>query len=237
MKVFLKFNKESQSAKLCLIQWLTLFKDYEVKVICDLEEAETFLKGIVPKHLIVRTNYKLGFKYSNCYGGKKAKHWCRAASANLTAYSLADDDYFWLIDADDTMFLTDDLESIRNKIKLAECYGIDKNLDGFSLDFYREIVNDHWSFGVALLRTKIDLSKLKTIDPIRAINESKEANMDSAFDILRKDGIYNLENFIFDNTFFQHHVDRNKWLPFGVYHWKNNKLWDYVDIADGVINF
>lgn len=238
MKVFLKFNKDTQSAKMCLEQWIDIFEGYEIQIICDLEDPYEIIGDIMAQYPVVNTNYKLGFKYSQCFGGKKANHWQRAGSANLTAYKLAkDDEYFWLIDADDTMFITEDISPIKEKIKQAEQYCKEKSLDGFSLDFYREIVNNHWSFGVAILKTDVDLSLLRLVDPIRAIDITKVANMDSAFDLLKRDGHFTLESFVFNGTFFQHHVDRKDWLPYGVYYWKDGKLWNKTELAKGVISF
>lgn len=242
MKVFLKFNRDTRSARICLDQWLKIFEGYDITIICDLFNLPEFnckrIKDLKTKYKIINTNYNLGSKYQHCFGGKQSKQWERAGSANLTAYHEAQNsDYFWLIDADDTMFVSSNLNNIKERLKTVENYCIDNLLDGISLDFYREIVNDHWSFGVAFLKSNIDLSLMLSVDTVQAEQDTKVINMDSAFDWLRRKKLYNLESFVLNDTFFQHHVDRQKWLPFGLYYWNDGKLWNNVNLKPNVISF
>jgi hypothetical protein len=240
MKVFLKFNRDTASARICLDHWLQIFADDDVTIICDLTNLKT--EGL-PKRInditfpIVNTTYSLADRYKNCFGGGKGEIWRKAGAANLTAYRLAKpDDKFWLIDADDTMFVSTNFRELRKKLHRAEKYFDKNNLDGFSIDFYRELVNDHWSFGVALMSTHTRLNLLTDVTPEEQREHIKEVNLDGAFDVLRRKRIYNLQSFVLNDMFFHHHVDRPK-LSYGLYYWTNNSIWNKIPLANDIISF
>jgi hypothetical protein len=240
MKVFLKFNRDTAAAKICLDHWLKIFRDDDITIISDLYDvtAETKIKRLADiKVPIVNTDYSLSTEYQNCFGGGKGELWRRAGAANFTAYKLAGiDTTFWLIDADDTMFVSTDYTEIRSRLLSAEQHFKEKKLDGLSIDFYRELVNDHWSFGVCLLTTNTKLTLLKEVDPIEISQIIKYINLDGAFDVLRRNKIFKLESFVLNNYFFHHHVDRPQ-LSFGLYHWIDNTLWNKIPLASDVISF
>lgn len=240
MKVFLKFNRDTAAAKICLDHWLKIFVDYEVVVISDLYKvgSEVKIKRLADIDVpIVNTDYSLATQYQNCFGGGKEELWSRAGAANFTAYKLAGaDTAFWLIDADDTMFVSTDYADLRNRLSQAENHFDQNKLDGLSIDFYRELVNDHWSFGVCLLTTATNLESLKTVNPEDISQIIKYINLDGAFDVLRRNKVYKLESFVFDNCFFHHHVDRPQ-LSFGLYHWSNNTLWNKIPLGSDIISF
>lgn len=232
-KVFLKFNRTSGAAKICFDQWIKIFHGYDLTIISDTDDVT--LSKLRKNFDVINTDYSLTNSFLNCFENDK---WIRAGAANLTAYKNAvHEDYFWLIDADDTIFYASNLEIIQQKIKDAEKYCIEKNLDGFSLDFYRELVNDHWSFGVCILKSSIDLEKLKLVEPEQVKTDSIRLNLDGAFDFLRRNSIFNLQSFIFEDTFFHHHVGEWKHLSLGVYHWKNGFIWDKIKLSEEIVIF
>jgi hypothetical protein len=236
MKVFLKYNRDDTGSKICLYQWLEIFRSYEIIIACDLftpDNVPDYLKNIDPtiKFKIVNTDYSTG----NVLPFKARKK--KQASANLSCFKHAGNDrHFWIVDADDTQFLVRDPNLVREKLKIAEKIFLEKNLDGFSLDFYRETHFDHWSFGVCLLKTKLDLSKLDLIKPEDVDNTpGLTKNLDSWFDMLRRKKIYNLESFVFDNIPFQHCINPMTEPMHGIYFWNNKKLGN-IDLKPDVIS-
>jgi hypothetical protein len=164
---------------------------------------------------------------------KKAKR--NMASANITPFRyLNGADSFWIIDADDTLFLGSSIISVREKLKKAEEHLKNNNLDGFSLDFYRNL-NDGWTFGVCLLSAKCPWEKISTLTD-EEINDSGYArNVDTAFHLLWKKGIFRLANFVFDGLAFQHVVNNYPEMPHGIYIWHRGRLWDKPLQSDVVV--
>jgi hypothetical protein len=229
-KVFLKFNRDDPSAVVCLCFWLNLYQGYDVYIVCDLFDAKNdhipdYLKPLLAYNSakIINTDYSLGNEYTPHF--KKRKR--NMSSANLTCFSYLtkEDNCLWIIDADDTMFLSRDFEGLRTKLNTAEKYLLDNKLDGFSLDFYREH-NDTWTFGVCLLDAKIAWKKISEVQ-IQELEELGLAlNGDSIFDILGRKGTYKLKSFVFDEFAFQHIINNFPKLAAGIYWWKDRKLWD-----------
>ena len=233
-KVFLKFNRNDESALLCLQYWLALFKNYQILIICDLFKdtgpIPKFLKPILQPYnvQIKNTDYTLRAQTDELFiKGTKVKQSC----ANLTCFKYLDeeDKFFWLIDADDTMFLSREFASLREKLVSAENILLNESLDGLSLDFYREAF-DQWSFGVCLLNKNIDLEKLKD----KSLFKNSVVNLDGAFDELRKSGSYQLKSFVINGYGFQHLINRFKGLKGGIYFWNDGMLWD-IPLKDDVI--
>ena len=239
MKVFLKFNREEPFSKVCLTHWLEVFHDYEILIVCDLfkvrqDPIPEFLQNLTRGKNVkfINTNYSLGDEYAPmCKSRKRAM-----ASANLVCFQhiKPDENCFWIIDADDTMFLTKDYVNLKERLKMAEKYLIDNSLDAFSLDFYREY-NDTWTFGVCLMNTKINWKLIKTITGDDVTKYNISLNCDSIFDILGRKGVFKLKNFIIDRYAFQHVVNNFRKLNVGVYFWSDKKLWDIPLKEDIVI--
>lgn len=236
MKVFLKYNRDDTGSKICLFQWLEIFRDYEIIIACDLftpDRVPNYIRETMPdiKFKLVNTDYSTG----NTLPFKARKK--KQASANLSCFKhVGKDRHFWIVDADDTQFLVRDPNIVREKLKVAEKIFTDRNLDGFSLDFYRETHFNHWSFGVCLLKSNLDLSKLNLIVPEDVDNTpGLTKNLDSWFDMLRRKNIYKLESFVFDNVPFQHCINPMSEPRHGIYLWNNNKL-DSYDLKPDVIS-
>lgn len=241
LQVFLKFNRSELASQLCLQHWIEIFQDCKITIVCDLfnsgrgEPVPDFLQKIISgKGInIINTNYALGEKYTPNYKARKRKQ----SSANLTCFELGKNlPYYWLIDADDTMFLTRDYQYIREKLRAAENYFLQHTLDGFSLDFYREINFDHWSFGVCLLKGSIPFEKILTVDPVKPTQyQGLTQNLDSYFDILRRENQMKLMSFVIDKMAFQHQLTPFHTVPNGIYFWSDKKLWQYPLPSDVVI--
>jgi hypothetical protein len=242
----LKFNRWTMESYICLKFWLSLVANTGRK--CFLLQDLWINSGNFPKEfqalvesmnlqLIVRsTNYE---KHRNLKFVKpESKRWALAAAANLTAFELTQEDYFWLIDADDTIFLTEP-KQILEKLCLAEELAMLKSLDGFSYAFYRHVWLNHWSLGIALMKTRIPLDIVADVHAADIEKLHISDNIDGAFDLLRRNGILNLQSFIFNDIVFHHHTPKitawNTGAVFGVYDWRDSILNGVIKAPDDVI--
>lgn len=233
-EVFLKFNRPDISAYLCLMGWLEIFREYKITILCDCftdkNPMPAFLLEFIDKNIAIQnTDYSIGRTFLDRFPKKKSRN---QGSANLTAFKLTCADKFWLIDADDTMWLTRDFQSIKEKIHKAEYYFSAKKLDGFSLDFYREL-NDIWTFGVCLVNKDLDFSEFDLLN-IEEENKKHNTNIDICFDLMRKNKKWKLESFVFDNIPFQHTINNFRELPHGIYMWHNKKF-DKFHLKEDII--
>lgn len=237
-KAFLKFNRSDAASLLCLRFWLESFREYETYILCDLydinvDPVPTYLKSILLDYpvKIINTDYTIGKEYcQNLKGAKRGM-----ASANMTCFRyITAEDNFWIIDADDTLFLTRDYALIQDKLKLAEQYLVANNLDGFSLDFYRNL-NNGWTFGVCLLRGSMPWQLIKDVDMSPMVEAGFARNIDTAFDSLGRSGKIKLLNFVFDRLAFQHQINNYPDMPQGIYNWHRGNLWNKPLQPDVVI--
>jgi hypothetical protein len=229
VKAFLKIHRTDPASVLCLRFWLETFKTYDTYILCDrynpnTEPAPDWLKTalIDYKVTVVNSDYSIGETFcQNLKGAKRGM-----ASANMTAFKHVNKHQgFWMIDADDTLFLTRDFDGIREKLKAAEHYLITNGLDGFSLDFYRNL-NNGWTFGVCLLKGSMDWQKIKDVDMGPMVDLGFARNIDTAFDSMSRAGTIKLANFVFDRYAFQHQCNNYPDMPHGIYTWHRGKLWD-----------
>lgn len=229
VKAFLKIHRTDPSSIICLRFWLELFKNYKTFILCDrykpgVDPTPEYLKTVLIDYnvTVINSDYSIGETYCrNLKGAKRGM-----ASANLTAFQhINKEENFWMIDADDTMFLTRDFDELREKLKKAEQYLTDNNLDGFSLDFYRNL-NDGWTFGVCLLKGSMPWQLIKDVDMGPMTDKGFARNIDTAFDSMSKSGVIKLANFVFDRQAFQHQCNNYPDMPHGIYVWHRNKLWD-----------
>lgn len=223
-EVFLKFNRPDISSYLCLMSWIEIFHGYKIFIICDCFSTQkpmpNFLREYIGDQItIVNTDYSIGRSFLDRFPKKKSRN---QGSANLTAFSLATTETLWIIDADDTMWLTRDYHILKEKILRVELYLAKHRLDGLSLDFYREL-NDIWTFGMCYVRKNLDFSKFDLLD-IELENKKHNTNIDICFDLMRKKSEWKLESFVFDGLPFQHLINNFKDLPHGIYMWANARF-------------
>jgi hypothetical protein len=237
MKAFFTFNRNDTTSLICLYNWLEIFKDYDVTLVCDLYDVArqpkpSYLSNIPFSFKVINTNYKLG----EILPFKARKR--MQASAKLTCFEQArSEGYFWMVDADDTMFLTRNLDLIREKLKRVEQLSLEKNLDGFSLDFYRETHHDHWSFGLSFLKSNISFDLFKQVTPEDTDTiPGLTKNLDSWFDVLRRRKILKLESYVFDNIPFQHNINPMSAPMHGIYLWNNRILNGVGSLREDVIS-
>jgi len=230
MKVYLKFNKTDTVGYMCLLSWLEIYKEHQIILVCDLfdvnnDEIPYLLKHILDQHSlpieIINTDYSLSRPFDDVILDKRYR---RAAAANLTCFKHnLDDPFFWLVDADDTMFLTRNFEPIKEKLKIVEKLAVDENLDSLALDFYR-MQNGTWSFGICIVKQDLDFVEIADNLTEDQWNPKDTRCLDIWFDKLRLQNKLNLKSFVLDKTSFIHYVHKTKTLPYTLYEWSDNKL-------------
>ena len=239
IKVFLKFNRpiEKTYPLNCLRYWLETFKFHETYILTDLFDHKSsipdFLKSILVdyKIKIINSDYSIGATY--CQNMKKAKR--NMASANMTPFKhIEGSPAFWIIDADDTRFLSANMDDVREKLIKAEDYLLSNNLDAFSLDFYRNL-NNGWTFGVCLINANCNWKQISNLTPEEIESTGMARNIDTAFHVLGQKKIFKIKNFVLDNEVFQHVANNYPEMPHGIYIWYKGKLWDKPLQSDVVV--
>ena len=120
MKVYLKYNKqpkEDSKSLECLLKWIKIFKSYDITIITDIYQVndtqpEEFLSFADLR--FINTDYSLSSELDHML---KTSRWKKVAASNLSCYKDSNYQPFWLIDADDTMFLNEDYNLLIRKIK------------------------------------------------------------------------------------------------------------------------
>ena len=222
-KAFLKIDRMDSSGILCLRFWLEVFKNYETYILCDRETdlLETVQKDYPQAKLIQSDRTVIA---ECCTTLKSSKR--NMAAANLTGFKLSQNaDAFWMIDADYTMFLSHAYDRVQEKLRIAEQQFVERELDAYSLDFYRNH-NNGWTFGVALIRTNISMDLLASVQgpEMRDLNFAR--NIDTVFHVLWKKEQLKCANFVFTGIAFQHTYNNYPLMPQGVYYWNKGCLWE-----------
>jgi len=239
--VFLKIDRDVPHTLLCLRFWLETFKNYKTFVLCDnkalAEKLHNCLVYDYPAAELIESDRSLVTYLQQLKSSKR-----NMATANLSGFEKSNDaDLFWMIDADDTMFLTHNFEIINEKLHHAENYLVKNNLDGFSLDFYSTQVRkgdtkpcDAWTFGVALFRANLNWRELVEVTADEMEKYLFARNIDSVFHCMRARGKWKLESFVFNGLSFQHLYNNYPAMPNGVYYWRKRKLWD-IQLPDRIV--
>ena len=241
VNAFLKVDRDAPHTLLCLRFWLETFKSYRTFVLCDNKELESKLHKMLtndyPSTILVESDRRLVRYLRELKSSKR-----NMATANLSGFELSKDaDLFWMIDADDTLFLTNNFTIINEKLRLAESYLSDNKLDGFSLDFYSTQIRkgdtkpcDAWTFGVALFRANLNWRELVEVKADEMEQYLFARNIDSVFHCMRARGKWKLESFVFNDFSFQHLYNNYPAMPNGVYYWRKRKLWD-IQLPDRIV--
>ena len=220
------------SAVLCLRFWLEVFKTYETYILCDKEtNLLDSIQTDYPQAKLISSNRSV---IAECCGTLKGSK-RNMAAANLTGFKMSQNaDAFWMIDADDTMFLTRSFNILNNKFEQAEHIFQEQKFDAFSLDFYRNL-NNGWTFGVALMRSSLPYQRIKEVDGQDMVDMGLARNIDSAFHVLGDRGIIKRGNFVFNKMAFQHLYNNYPLMPEGIYYWSAKHLWN-VPLQSDVIS-
>jgi hypothetical protein len=231
---FLKINRTGPSSIACLRHWLEIFRNHNTYILCDWPQPwpQELISAQqdYPQSKIISSDRSLT---EYCGALKGAKH--GMASANLTGFTYSQNaDAFWMIDADDTQFLTYDFDLIRQKVQRAEQVFQEQLYDAFSLDFYRNL-NNGWTFGMALIRSSCPWQRMQELTGDELVAQGMARNIDTAFHVMGLKGILKIGNFVFDRLAFQHLYNNYPAMPHGIYNWHKGNLWDKPLQSDVII--
>ena len=227
--VFLKIDRMDMHAVHCLRFWLETFKDYPTWILCDRTEEDGSRPTILDTCFLdyPQTKFTASDRSLVTYLSELKPRKRNMATANLTGFELSksNSDNFWMIDADDTQFLTHRWDALNDKLHSAEQYLVEHSLDGFSLDFY-STHNAGWTFGVALFRSDLHWTELTQIKGDEMRDFMFPRNIDAAFHCMREKKLWKLESFVFSGMSFQHVYNNYPEMVNGVYYWNKGMLWD-----------
>lgn len=234
--IYLKINRDEDFAIRNLSHWIDVayLIGLDCYIVCDKQELierirkELFLSNecIFIKSDRGTLNQKIAKKISN-------RNWENAAYSHITTFIHAYNnkyDYFWNIDADDTMICLR-VDRIVELLKNVEKYAEEKGIDCFSMDMWRsKWKGEHWSFGITYTNGKIDWYKEMLIhcddEAYRYLESGMNYNIDCYFTYLKSWGKIQIETFYFENLKFIHYSTDffNRPVSSAFYHWTGGKL-------------
>lgn len=229
---YLKINRNDDIAYSIFQQWINIihYINADYYILCDKKEIKQTIYNKINFY-----DYDIKFLKSDYANLKKTvklltnKTWFKAGCAHLTTFkhSKSKFNYFWNIDADDTLFCIDDKKMAQILLDIS-IYAQKNNISCLSLDMWRTITNaEHWSFGVTYVDNTIDWLKfIKTILKTQEYEKEKNNwNIDWFFTYLKKVTDYKIETFYIENLKFIHY---GNFLvqPIGAYFyfWQNGEL-------------
>lgn len=164
--IFMKFHKNGNqnitSPKQQYDFWTSVFGNSDINIISEEHNLINFCK-----HKIFPKISDYNNSWQQTVLEKISDNWKRHCEANLTPTKLTNEEYYWIIDADDLMFVCEDnkdLEKIQKSLLELEKIVEQENLDFCSLDinytFHSYILKNtpqnlnwgHSCFGVVLIK-------------------------------------------------------------------------------------
>lgn len=157
-----------------------------------------------------------------------------AALAHMTTFYHSQKqgyEFFWNIDADDTLVCLS-IDRVKEMLEKCEEYAKSQASDCLSLDMWRTIYKGlHWSFGITFTSNKKDWIKIMESQSLDAQFQSKKViarpNIDTFFSYLKEaEKSLKINTFYFENLTFIH--DSEDFLMNSVkgtiYHWIDGEL-------------
>lgn len=234
--VYLKVNRNEEFALRNLSRWIdvSILLNADCYILCDNPELNKIIKTDC------MFSYKCNFIESN--KGEEAKeivcniankNWADAAYAHLTTFIHAAElgyDYFWNIDADDTMICLS-TDRILEMLRKVEGYVIENNTDIISLDMWRTKWQGlHWSFGITFTKGRkewlSDMKKHCMDEAYKNQINGMNYNIDCYFTYLKEVENISIQTFYFENLKFIHYSNDffKGLISSAFYHWKNGIL-------------
>lgn len=186
--------------------WIQIFEN--PMIVCPEKHLEEFRRSF--SHLNVFPDFSIDFlknRYPSIYD-IVSERWRGAFVGHFSSILLSPKETAWIIDGDCTI-RSESRIPIKESLLFAEEYFHQKNLDLFSLDFWRTSNQrsflDHWSFGICL--QKVDLPNLY-FNPLLENKESFKSpwgnNIDYIFDEMRKQNMGRIKTFGIVDCFLNH---------------------------------
>lgn len=240
MVFYLKVNREERYTYRNLQHWIDTISYYtnpSIIIVCDKESIVNNIKSTIDfkniNYSIIESSISDEINYivqNTC-----VENWHRAGIAHMTTFLHAKEnryDFFWNIDADDTLICLSAQRSYE-LLRTAEKYSFDSKLGLLSLDMWRTVVQrihgtEHWTFGVTFTNANfdwMDYTKKYALDEgVKKLKLIK--NLDCYFTYLSLKKEIKIETFYVENLKFIHYSDDffKRLDCSGFFYWKNNKL-------------
>lgn len=234
--IYLKANRSEAYAFQNISRWVDVayLLDYKCFVLCDDMELATRIRNEVILSSFSNFIESNKDEFAQVFVTNIAnKNWENAAYAHLTTFTHAKMlgvEYFWNIDADDTMICLG-MDRIVEMMKTVEKYAEKNEIDIFSLDMWRTKWNGkHWSFGITYANNAVDwihiMKKHCEDREYKDLENAMNYNIDCFFTYLKNITELKIETFYFENLKFIHYSgDFFKGLiSSAFYHWKCGEL-------------
>ncbi len=238
--IYLKVNRTDEWAIDNLHVWMkiSLALGYDTFIICDNDQLK---KRISEMEFSYRVTFLESIKtpeVKSLVEKITIPKWNNAAYAHLTTFWQSRDkyDWFWNVDADDTLFCLP-IDRTVQVFKQIEEYAIDKGIDCFSLDmWYSRLQGKDWSFGITITNGGLDWEQLisKNSHDYQT-NDNSRINIDNFFYYLRCQNEAKIETWYCENLRFVHYSTDmiRKLIQSGIYHWKDGVLYSPLSSAFG----
>lgn len=215
--VYFLVDRDCPYMIMCVQAWINICNylgTRNVFIVCDNKKVEIKIIKNINFH-------KIKFEFIRSHGKKIINvarltcrpNWINPACAHIKPLYHAHDngfDHIWIIDADDTMFLSS-ARLIAERMQLVENIAIKENIDFYSLDMWESMNGGFWTFGVTYVNDVAEIIKRTENHTINVMKyrvfkqvRSKIINVDGFYADLGKKNIFNIKSFYFRNISFIH---------------------------------
>ena len=234
--MYLKINRSENFSMRNLSRWIDVsyLMGVDCYILCDRKDIISSIKReffLAKKCCFIESDR--GITNTEIVDEIANKNWKNAAYAHLTTFTHAISngyDYFWNIDADDTMMCLS-TERITELLNTVEKYAEIENVDCFSLDMWRtKWKGKHWSFGVTYTNAGVDwmgeIGHRYHDEKYRSLESGMNYNIDCFFYYLNEVSDLKISTFYVENLKFIHYSEDmfRGLISSAFYHWRNGKL-------------
>lgn len=238
--IYLKVNRLDEWAIDNLHVWMkiSLAFGYDTFIICDNEQLKKKIEVMEFSYRVTLLESIKTDDIKKIVERITIPKWNNAAYAHLTTFwhSRGTYDWFWNIDADDTLFCLP-IDRTVYALKRVEEYAINNKMDCFSLDmWYSKLQGKDWSFGITFTNGRLDWEKLINKNIINYQTDyNSRINIDNFFYYLRCNDEAKIETWYCENLRFVHYSTDmiRRLFQSGIYHWKQGTLYSPLSSALG----
>lgn len=237
MVYYLKINRREEYTYQNLQKWIDVIaglQDAAVYVLCDDMELEASVRERISEYglqIVYMGSERSNKEVREIITAISNERWEKAGYAHITTFYHAREkgyQYFWNIDADDTLLCLS-AERIREFLSKAEDMAERERIPLLSLDmWYSKSRVNHWTFGITFTDNREDwLAEMKRhLQDSLFKGGSYPPNIDGYFTYLKELKEMRIESFYAENLRFLHYSNdffRRPWAS-GFYHWKEGVL-------------
>ncbi len=236
MVYYLKINRSELYTFYNLKHWIDICLEDSnalIYVICDSDDLEVRVKEEIKldwnKILFIKSDRK-SQELCDIVNDIADSRWDKAAYAHLTTFLHAKAhgyDWFWNIDADDTLFCVNAKRGL-DVLRKAEDIARRNGIEAFSLDMWFTRTMGHWTFGVTLINNTFDWFNIMRIHKNMEYRKHTifPLNVDGFFSDIKYNSNTKIDSFYVENLKFVHYGFDFLRIPWGsgLFHWKNHVL-------------